>query len=415
VRERLIAAFVGGAAALLLLGACTASRSGDDADPPGGEPPASEAPSSVPPATIAPTTTTIDPPASTADPPATSTTAPATSTTPETTGPPRSTTTTAPTTTVPPRPPRPPRNPCVWRVRPGDSLSLIADSVPNKRVTAGSLQRENRITDPDRINAGDKIDVCVGNHINDITGKKRTPLPPPPPTPPPPTRPPSPPSDGTGVAAQQQKINELFAGLGMPALAVDGDSGRLTEQQLCATRVALNQPISRADIEPGSPEEQALMATRSLSIPSSAPTWAGRWALVDQTCQVMFVGDGEQLVFAFPVSTGQPEFPTRDQEASRVFRYDPALENGGWHDSTLFPAEEDNPLNGNMYKPLYFDDGQAIHGANTVPPEPASHGCVRVPVDLQDILVNWLGLGDVGGPTYDEGLIGLTVTVQGAY
>ena len=37
------------------------------------------------------------------------------------------------------------------------------------------------------------------------------------------------------------------------------------------TRVALNLPISRADIEPGSPEEQALMATTSLSIPSSAP------------------------------------------------------------------------------------------------------------------------------------------------
>jgi L,D-transpeptidase catalytic domain/LysM domain len=397
---------------LLLLGACTASRSGDDADSPGGEPPASASAATTDPPTTATPTPTIDPPATSADSPATTTTAPATSTTPATTAPPPSTTTTTtpPTTTVPPRPPRPPRNPCVWRVRPGDSLSSIADSVPNKRVTVRSLQRENGIVDADRINVGDKLDVCVGNRIDDITGKKRTP-----PPPPPPTRPPSAPSDGTGVAAQQQKINELFAGLGMPALAVDGDSGRLTEQQLCATRVALNLPISRADIEPGSPEEQALMSTRSLSIPSSAPIWAGRWALVDQTCQVMFVGEGEQLAFAFPVSTGEPEFPTRDQDSSRVFRYDPALENDGWHDSTLFPAAEDNPLNGNMYKPLYFDNGQAIHGANTVPPEPASHGCVRVPVDLQDILVNWLGLGDVGGATYDEDLIGLTVTVQGQY
>jgi hypothetical protein len=402
--------------ALLVLGACTASRSGDDADPPGGEPPATASPSSVPATTTDPVTSTIDPPATSADPPSIATTDPTSSTTPATTAPPPSTTTTTtPPTTTEPRPPRPPRNPCVWRVRPGDSLSSIADSVHNRRVTVGSLQRENGITDPDRINVGDKLDVCVGNHIDDVTGKKRKPTPPTPPTPPAPTRPPSPPSDGTGVAAQQQKINELFAGLGMPALAVDGDSGRLTEQQLCATRVALNQPISRNDVEPGSPEEQALMATTSLQIPSSAPTWAGRWALVDQTCQVMFVGDGEQLVFAFPVSTGQPGFETRDQEASTVFRYDPALENGGWHDSTLFPAEEDNPLNGNMYKPLYFDNGQAIHGANTVPTEPASHGCVRLPVDRQNILVNWLGLGDVGGATYDEDLIGLTVTVQGHY
>ena len=129
----------------------------------------------------------------------------------------------------------------------------------------------------------------------------------------------------------------------------------------------------------------------------------------------MYVGDSGQLAFVFPISTGQPGFETRNQSASRVFRYDPALDNGGWHDSTLFPAEEDNPLNGNMYKPLYFDNGQAIHGANTVPPEPASHGCVRVPVDHQDILVAWLGLAHVKEATYDEDLIDLTVTVQGHY
>jgi hypothetical protein len=409
-----MAALVGGATALLLLGACTSSRSGDDADSPGGEPPVSATPSPTAPPTTGAATTTIDPPATTADPPATSTSEPATSTTPATTAPPPSTTTTTtpPTTTAPDRPPRPPRNPCVWRVRPGDSLSLIADSVHNRRVTVRSLQRENSIADPNRINAGDKIDVCVGNRIDDITGKKRTP---PPPQPPQPERPTSPPSNATGAAAQQQKVNELFAGLGMPALAVDGDSGPLTEQQLCATRMALNLPISRDDVEPGSPEERTLMSARSLSIPSSAPTWAGRWALVDQTCQVMLVGEGESLAFAFPISTGESEFPTRDQDASRVFRYDPALENNGWHDSSLYPAAEDNPLNGNMYKPLYFDNGQAIHGANTVPPYPASHGCVRVPVDLQDALVNWLGLGDVGGATYDTDLIGLTVTVQGDY
>ena len=47
--------------------------------------------------------------------------------------------------------------------------------------------------------------------------------------------------------------------------------------------------------------------------------------------------------------------------AGHLFRYDPATDNGGWHDSASYPVEVDNPLNGNMYKPLYFnDDGQAI-------------------------------------------------------
>ena len=37
-----------------------------------------------------------------------------------------------------------------------------------------------------------------------------------------------------------------------------------------------------------------------------------------------------------------------------------------------------------MYKPLYFDNGQAIHGANTVPTSPASHGCARLRVHDQE-------------------------------
>jgi hypothetical protein len=34
---------------------------------------------------------------------------------------------------------------------------------------------------------------------------------------------------------------------------------------------------------------------------------------------------------------------------------------------------------GDLYYPNYFSDGVAIHGSNSVPPFPASHGCVRIP------------------------------------
>ena len=76
---------------------------------------------------------------------------------------------------------------------------------------------------------------------------------------------------------------------------------------------------------------------------------------------------------------------------------------------------EDNPLNGNMYKPLYFDNGQAIHGANNVPTSPQSKGCARLTPSDQDQLVAWLGLSDIGGSTYSKDRIGVTVTVRGAY
>ena len=126
-------------------------------------------------------------------------------------------------------------------------------------------------------------------------------------------------ASGTGVAAQQQKLNELFAGYGLPALAVDGDSGRLTEQQLCAARVALGLPISRADMEPGGAEEQALMAAGSVPIPAGAPSRSSRWVLIDQTCQVMFVGEGaDRVVYVFRTSTGEPR--SRDPRPERLPR-----------------------------------------------------------------------------------------------
>jgi hypothetical protein len=413
MRERRVGALVG--ASLLLLGACTAARAGESSTSavPTSPPPAAEPPST--PTTAAATATTAataEPTTSTTSTSTTSTTTapPTTTTLPTTTTMPPTTTTMPPTTTAPPPRPRLPgvsNAKCVVRIRPGDSLSLIADGVRRKAVTVESLQAENGIADPDTINAGDYLDVCVGNKVNDITGKKRVP----PKPPPPPGR-----VEGSGVVAQQRKLNALFAGYGLPELAVDGDSGRLTEQQLCAARVALNLPVSRADMAPGSPEERTLMAARSLSIPATAPVSASRWVLIDQTCQILFAGEGSnRIVFVFPTSTGESGYETRNQSGSRVFRYDPALENGGWHNSSHYPVPADNPLNGNMYRPLYFDNGQAIHGANNVPTSPASKGCARLPVASQDALVGWLGLRDVGGPVWDEGQIDLSVTVQGQY
>jgi hypothetical protein len=198
-------------------------------------------------------------------------------------------------------------------------------------------------------------------------------------------------------------------------LAVDGISGSVTRQRLCAARLGLGLPVSTLDMVPGSPEEQTLLAATGLLVPGTSAVESPRWVLIDQTCQIMFVGEGAtRIQFVFPTSTGEPGHETRPQDRSEVYRYDPAFENGGWHDSTDFPVPEDNPLNGNMYKPLYFDGGQAIHGANNVPTSPQSKGCARLRLEHHDALIAWLGLAEVtrpiGGSSFD-----LTVNVQGAF
>jgi hypothetical protein len=289
----------------------------------------------------------------------------------------------------------------VVQVQEGDSLVAIVARFDDDTVDVATIQAENGLAD-EVIVPLQLLDVCVDNGLDDITGETRTER--------------NAEVVRREVVAQQTKLNELFAPYGIRELLVDGISGPVTRQRLCAFRLASGLPVSTADMVAGSEEELLLMAATGIGIPFTPALASPRWILIDRTCQIMFVGEGpDRLTFVFPTSTGQPGFETRDQKLSRVFKFNPASSNGGWHNSLTYPAAEDNPLNGNMYKPLYFDNGQAIHGANNVPTSPQSKGCARLRVEHQDLLVNWLGLGGETSIVGSRDRINVTVTVQGAY
>ena len=385
----------------LLLAACTTTI---ESRAPSAEPAGSDAPtdtSPVPattPADVSATSAVPTSTTSTSSPTSTNTSSTSTSstTTSSTTTSSTSTSSTTTTTTVPPLDVYDAA--CVVKVVEGDSLLLIADRFDDETVTGASVKAENRLPD-DTINVGQLLDVCVGNGVDDVTGEAITE--------------PNPALLSLDVRAQQTKLNELFAGLGIRELLVDGVSGPVTRQRLCAARLALGLPVSTADMVPGSDEEQWMMAATSLAVPFTTSILSERWVLIDRTCQIMFAGNADrELVFVFPTSTGEAGFETRDQDRRPVIRFDPALDNGGWHNSTQYPVAEDNPLNGNMYKPLYFDRGQAIHGANNVPTSPQSKGCARLRVEHQDMLLYWLGISE---PTTSQRQINLTVNVQGVW
>jgi hypothetical protein len=250
----------------------------------------------------------------------------------------------------------------------------------------------------------DLVDTCVNNGINDIDGTPR-------------------PADESTVARaltanieqQQTKLNELFAKFGTGDLDVDGVSGQRTGQRLCAARLALGLPTTIADMAPGTEEQTALFAATDLPTPTSSATQSEQWVLIDRTCQMMFIGTDEETNFVFPTSTGSEGFETRDQDRAEAFRFNPELDNGGWHNSSEYPVGVDNPLNGNLYKPLYFDLGQAIHGANNVPPTPQSKGCARLRIGDQETLLTWLGLDDAEGELWRKDEMNVTITVQGDF
>ncbi|HWH04884.1 MAG TPA: L,D-transpeptidase family protein [Gaiellaceae bacterium] len=83
---------------------------------------------------------------------------------------------------------------------------------------------------------------------------------------------------------------------------------------------------------------------------------------VDLDRQLLLVVRDGTVVRVANASTGTSETPT-PTGSYRVFRRVEGIDT--------------SPL-GKLWNPLYFFRGYAIHGSTTVPPEPASHGCVRV-------------------------------------
>jgi L,D-transpeptidase-like protein/PKD domain-containing protein/putative peptidoglycan binding protein len=100
---------------------------------------------------------------------------------------------------------------------------------------------------------------------------------------------------------------------------------------------------------------------------------------VDKGHQVLLVVRGGQVALIIPVSTaGIPGYFTP------LGRFAIYRKVGGFDASPL----------GTLFDPMYFTGGYAIHGNPSVPPYPASHGCVRVPMWIAGSLFETNGYGE---------------------
>jgi N-acetylmuramoyl-L-alanine amidase len=96
---------------------------------------------------------------------------------------------------------------------------------------------------------------------------------------------------------------------------------------------------------------------------------------VDLSRQVLFIiaCDGADLR-VLPISSGSGELFTEGGVTRRAItpmgRFSVYRKIQGWRKSPL----------GLLYYPNYINEGVAIHGAPSVPPYPASHGCIRIPM-----------------------------------
>ena len=90
-----------------------------------------------------------------------------------------------------------------------------------------------------------------------------------------------------------------------------------------------------------------------------------------------------------PVSSGSGKLFTCEGRTRRAItprgRFIVDRKIAGWHKSPL----------GMLYYPIYINQGVAIHGSLSVPPRPASHGCIRIPMSAAKAFFDGTPIGTV--------------------
>jgi peptidoglycan hydrolase-like protein with peptidoglycan-binding domain len=170
--------------------------------------------------------------------------------------------------------------------------------------------------------------------------------------------------DGPGydVAAVQRQLTDLRYYVG----AVDGEPGGQTTSAVMAFQ-KVNGLVADGVVGP-----QTLAALESPA-PVQLQGGAGNRIEVDLSKQVLYFVQGGELQRIMPVSSGSGE--TYATAAGGTAR---SLTPVGTYTIERRIRGERNAALGTLYDPMYFYRGWAIHGSNSVPAYPASHGCVRL-------------------------------------
>lgn len=156
-----------------------------------------------------------------------------------------------------------------------------------------------------------------------------------------------------------------------PAGAVDGSFGYETLQATYAfekvhglTRDGVVTPLQMTQIV-------------AWPRPPTPPRKYHNFIDIDISRQVLFEIRNDKVVHTLPISSGNEENYTVDGETRRAH-----TPRGSFKILRKVEGKRVSDL-GTLYWPSYFVGGYAIHGSDSVPTYPASHGCVRIPRYLE--------------------------------
>lgn len=218
---------------------------------------------------------------------------------------------------------------------------------------------------------------------------------------------------------EAKRIEAALADLGLPVGPVDGVWDEETARATCAWRELTGREVVRS--WPLVTERRAVRTTAQLTVASymkrgininrqcqvaywvvpgriaqtetrtvtTQPTGDTPTGLAQETVTVTVSRPGPVVKRVMPVSTGMTTPSGRLETHPGTFRVNWAVDR--WWQSTIYP-------DGKMYRPFFFDGGQALHGSASdalVHTYPASHGCVRMlHADIDALWDSDFGPGD---------------------
>jgi peptidoglycan hydrolase-like protein with peptidoglycan-binding domain len=183
--------------------------------------------------------------------------------------------------------------------------------------------------------------------------------------------------------AEMKEAEARLAEMGYGTGRVDGVIDGVTRNALIAFQKWEGRKVT------GQLNRDEFEAIMSASAP--APKDAGyKHVEVDLDRQVLLLIDGDGAVKqVLPVSTGSDKHYSQNGMSGRAYtprgRFRIYAKLSGWKKSPL----------GLLYYPNYFSDGLAIHGNPSVPQDPQSHGCIRIPMSAAAEMSRVLPVGTI--------------------
>ncbi|WP_119729705.1 L,D-transpeptidase family protein [Thermomonospora amylolytica] len=189
---------------------------------------------------------------------------------------------------------------------------------------------------------------------------------------------------GEDVKALQRRLKEL----GYAPGPVDGRYGMTTQMAVWAF-----QKVNRIKVTGTVGREMWQALDRPAAPRPVARKREPDRVDVDLRRQYLVVYKGGRPVLISHISSGSGElFCSRDVPgAAPRCRY-AVTSTGDFRTGRRASGWETSPL-GRLYNPIYFNGGIAFHGALSVPRYPASHGCVRLPMNVAEVFPRLVGTG----------------------